>query len=251
MHHIITDGWSIGVAAGELAALYDAFRRGAPSPLPALPIQYADYAAWQRRLAPGRGRATARRLLARAARRASTPLELPTDRPRPPIRTAAARSSRSRSRPTLAEPLRALCRREGATLFMMLLAAFQTLLHRYSGQDDIVVGTPIANRNRAEVEGLIGYFVNTLALRTDLSGDPSFRDLLAPGPRGRPRRLRAPGPARSRRSSRPSPPRDPSRTPLFQVMFVLQNNRLPDLGRPELTLEPLASTRGPGRPSST
>ena len=174
-----------------------------------------------------------------------TPLELPTDRPRPPIRTCrgAVPSVHDPGRPW-PSALVALCRREGATPFMLLLAAFQTLLHRYSGQDDIVVGSPVANRNRSEVEGLIGYFVNMLALRTDLSGDPSFRDLL--------RRVREVALAAYEHQDLPfemvvealQPPRDPSRTPLFQVMFVLQNNRLPDVGRSELTLDALDARRG-------
>src|SRR5262249_48118397 len=142
------------------------------------------------------------------------------------------------------DQLRALCRDAGATPFMVLLVALQALLHRYSGQDDIVVGSPIANRNRSEVEGLIGYFVNMLALTADLSGDPSLLELT--------RRVRDVALSAYEHQDLPlekviealRPPRDPSRTPLFQVMFVLQNNQVPELGHPGLTLEALDLDEG-------
>src|SRR5262249_45726985 len=147
----------------------------------------------------------------------ATPLDLPTDRPRPPIRTSRGDSLPFAIPAELTGPLHALGQRAGATPFMLLLAAFQTLLHRYSGQDDIVVGSPLANRNRSEVEGLIGYFINMLALRTDLSGDPSFLRLL--------QRIRDVALAAYEHQDLPlekvieavRPPRDPSRTALFQV----------------------------------
>jgi amino acid adenylation domain-containing protein len=245
MHHIISDGWSFGVAARELATLYDALRRGAPSPLDPLPIQYTDYALWQRHLLESE---PMKRLVGYWSRQLAglTPLELPTDRPRPTIRTARGALHAFQIPAQTAGRLRAFCRREGASPFMFLLAAFQTLLYRYSGQDDIVVGSPIANRNRSELEGLIGYFVNMLALRTDLSGDPSFLDLLE--------RVRNVALAAYEHQDLPfetvietlAPPRDPSRTPLFQVMFVLQNQQLPDLAHPELRLTPLAVDTGTG-----
>jgi amino acid adenylation domain-containing protein len=245
MHHIIGDGWSFGVAAGELAALYEANRRGDPSPLPPLPIQYADYALWQRGWLQG---ALRDRLVDYWSRRLAgvTPLELPVDRARPPIRTSRGAIHLFTIPETLTGPLGLLCRREGVTPFMLLLAAFQTLLHRYSGQDDIVVGSPVANRTRSEVEGLIGYFVNMLALRTDLAGDPSFTALLA--------RVRETALGAYEHQDLPfemvvealRPPHDPSRTPLFNVMFVLQNNRLPDLGRFGLGLAPLSPEDGAG-----
>ncbi len=245
MHHIVTDGWSMGVAAQELATLYGAFREGQASPLPDPAIQYADYAAWQRDWLRGE---VLDDLLGYWTRQlAGVPtLELPTDRPRP-----AVRGSRGATRPftlpaELAEGLHALARREGVTPFMVLLAAFQALLLRYSGQDDFAVGTPIANRNKAETEGLIGYFVNMLALRTDLSGDPSFLELL-----GRVRDVAFGAfehqnlPLEAVVEALPHQ-RDPARTPLFQVMFVLQNNRMPDVSRADLALAPLVVTEGTG-----
>ena len=172
----------MGVLVRELAALYAAFRAGGPSPLPELPVQYADYAAWQRERLRGRGAgARSSRTGGSSWRARRALLELPTDRPRPAVQTLPGRAAcRSSSRAELPERLRALGRREGATLFMVLLAAFQALLRRYSGQEDVVVGTPDRRARRAaEIEGLIGFFVNTLVLRTDLSGDPTFRELLA------------------------------------------------------------------------
>ena len=176
MHHVVCDGWSMGVLFRELWALYDAFHEGLPSPLPPLPVQYADFAAWQRRQEGGE--AEARRLAYWTRRLAGAPelLELPADRPRPP-----APSFRGGAVPVdlpagLLPRLRALARAEGATLYMVVLAAFQALLGRWAGTDDVVVGTPSAGRTRPEVEGLIGFFVNTLVLRADLSGDASFRE---------------------------------------------------------------------------
>jgi Condensation domain len=178
MHHIMTDGWSFGVAAGELSALYEAHRRGLPSPLPPLPIQYADFARWQRQRRGGP--AWAEQIEAWRRRLAGVPpLELATDHPRPPIRSmkGALRPFTLSSR--LSDAVRDLSRRVGVTPFMTLLAAFQVVLSRWSGQDDFAVGSPIANRSRAETERLIGYFVNMLAIRADLSGDPTILELLA------------------------------------------------------------------------
>ncbi|HEY0016599.1 MAG TPA: condensation domain-containing protein, partial [Longimicrobium sp.] len=178
LHHVITDGWSTGVLLRELAALYGAFVRGRPSPLPPLPLQYGDYAVWQRERL--RGAVLERELEWWRARLAGAPtlLELPTDRPRPAVQSLRGGVCRATLPPELARALEALGRREGATLFMVLLAALKALLSRYAGQDDVVVGSAVAGRTRAETEPLIGLFANTLALRTDLSGDPSFRALL-------------------------------------------------------------------------
>jgi non-ribosomal peptide synthetase component F/acyl carrier protein len=178
LHHIVSDGWSLGILFGELTALYAAFARGEPSPLADLPVQFGDYAAWER--AWMRGEVLERQLAYWRGKLAGAPplLELPTDRPRP------ARQSYRGAAEHLVLPadelaaLHALGRGEGATLFMTLLAAFSLVLSRLSGQDDVVVGTPVAGRTRAETERLIGLFLNSLALRTDLSGDPSFRALL-------------------------------------------------------------------------
>ncbi|MEO6809941.1 MAG: amino acid adenylation domain-containing protein [Isosphaeraceae bacterium] len=240
MHHVITDGWSFGVATGELAALYAAFRQGQPSPLAPLPIRYADFAHWQR--AWLQGDVLDELLSYWRGQLSNVPaLELPTDRPRPAVRTARGALRTFTLSANLSEGLRALSRREGATPFMTLLAAFQVLLHRYSGQEDFAVGSPIANRNRAETEGLIGYFVNMLALRADLSGDPTFQEFLA--------RVREVALGAYEHQDLPlelliealQPRRDPSRTPLFQAMFVLQNNQTPDVGRQDLVLDALGA----------
>jgi amino acid adenylation domain-containing protein len=178
LHHIVSDGWSTGVLYRELAALYGAFTRGEASPLPDLPIQYADYAAWQHaRLArPER----AREVDFWRAKLAGAPvlLDLPTDRPRPAVQDTAAAAHRFRISRELRERLSALAKAESATPFMALAAAWSALLHRWSGQDDVVVGTPLAGRTHPQAEPLIGFFVQTLALRMDLSGDPSFRALI-------------------------------------------------------------------------
>ncbi len=236
IHHIVTDGWSIGVAAAELSAIYDAFRRGRPSPLPELAIQYADYAAWQREVIRG---AYLDELLAYwTVRLDGVPmLELPVDRPRPAVRTTRGAVAGFDLSPEASATLHSLCRREGVTPFMALLAAFQVLLHRLSGLADFAVGSPIANRSRGETEGLIGYFVNMLPLRADLSGAPSFRTLLG--------RVRESCLSAYEHQDLPlellverlQPRRDPGRTPLFQAMFVLQNNAMPDADREELELD--------------
>jgi amino acid adenylation domain-containing protein len=238
MHHIMTDGWSFGVAAGELSALYEAFRQGRPSPLPGLPIQYADFARWQRERRQGADWADQVEVWRR--RLAGVPaLELATDRPRPPVRSMRG-ALRPFSLPAgLSEAVRELGRREGLTPFMTLLSAFQIVLSRWSGQDDFAVGSPVANRTRAETEGLIGYFVNMLALRADLSGDPTALDYLA--------RVREVALEAFEHQEIPlevlieslGARREPGRTPLFQVMFVLQNNAMPDVDATGLSLTPL------------
>ena len=172
VHHIVSDGWSMDILLRELAALYGAFAAGRPSPLPELPVQYADFAVWQREWL--QGAVLERRLEYWRTQLEGAPavLELPTDRPRPAVQSyEGGRESLVLPR-SLAEELKVLSRQEGGSLFMVLLAAFQALLSRYTGQQDIVVGSPIAGRTRAELEELIGFFVNTLVLRTDLSGDP-------------------------------------------------------------------------------
>ena len=178
MHHLITDGWSFNLAGEELMTLYQAFRQGRPSPLPIPPIQYADFARWQREQFES-GAWTTR--IERWKRRLAgvPPLELPTDRPRPPVRRASGAQHPLVLSPELSDAVRALSRSEGVTPFMTLLAAFQLLLGRWSGQDDFAVGSPVANRTRAETERLLGYFVNMLAFRADLSGNPTVREFLA------------------------------------------------------------------------
>ncbi|HWB39807.1 MAG TPA: condensation domain-containing protein, partial [Gemmatimonadales bacterium] len=236
MHHIISDGWSRGVLSRELTVFYEAFATGFPAALPELPIQYADYAVWQRERLQGERLERELGYWRKQLRGAPPALELPTDFPRPPMRsTRGAREARLLPA-RLCDELRALSQREGVTLFATILAAFQTLLARYSGQDDILVGSPIAGRTRVETEGLIGFFVNTLVLRTDLSGDPTFRELL--------RRVRQvtlgaydhPEIPFEQLVEELQPERDMSRTPIFQVALALQNLPDPKLELPGLTL---------------
>jgi amino acid adenylation domain-containing protein len=223
VHHIVSDEWSMGVLLGELGALYSAFAQGLPSPLAELPVQYADYAEWQRGWLAGaelEGQvAYWRQVLAGAPEE----LGLPTDRPRPREQSYRGAVHRFVLPETVGSGLGRLARAAGATPFMVLLAGFQVLLSRYSGQEDLVVGTPIAGRTRSELEGLIGFFVNTLALRADLAGDPSFRVLL-----GRVREAMLGAYAHQdlpfeRLVEELAPRRDPSRNPIFQTMFVLHN----------------------------
>ncbi|HZM70372.1 MAG TPA: condensation domain-containing protein, partial [Candidatus Cryosericum sp.] len=220
MHHIICDGWSTRVLSREMAVLYDAFVAGRPSPLPDLPIQYADFAVWQQEWL--RGGNLARQLEYWRSQLADLPtLELPTDRPRPFDSSFRGAEGQRALGPEVSDALRRLSTSEGVTLFMTLLSAFSLLLSRYSGQEDVVVGTPIAGRNRAEFEGLIGFFLNTLVLRNDLSGDPTFRKLLK---QTRTMALDAYGHQDvpfERLVEELRPERDLRRTPLFQVMFNL------------------------------
>ncbi len=178
IHHIVCDFWSLSIIQNELTVLYEAYSNGQSSPLADMPIQYADFAEWEWRWL--QGPTGAAHLEYWKKQLADLPaLRLPTDRPRPRIPTFSGAEHDSPLRNGLYRGLTRLSQKEKVTLFMTMLAAFQVLLHRYSGQDDIVIGTPVANRNRAETENLVGLFVNSVVLRTDLSGNPSFRDLLA------------------------------------------------------------------------
>ncbi|HWG90158.1 MAG TPA: amino acid adenylation domain-containing protein, partial [Candidatus Thermoplasmatota archaeon] len=222
VHHIAFDGWSSRLFLQELTASYEAHRGGTPATFAPLPVQYADYAAWQRSAFKG-GAFDAQLAYWRNALAGVPNLELPTDLPRPPVQSFRGAQLPLRLSPTLLARLKTLAAREGATLFMTLLAGYQALLHRYTGQEDVAVGTPIAGRNREETEGLIGLFVNTLVLRGDLGGDPTFRELLA---QARARCLAAydnQDVPFERIVEEVAPARDPSRTPLFQTMLVLQN----------------------------
>jgi amino acid adenylation domain-containing protein len=223
MHHIATDGYSRGALYRDLTALYDASADGLPSPLEPLRIEYADYAVWHRqRLDSGISEAQLaywRQKLARAPSR----LDLPADFPRPPVRSWVGDNMSAMLDIPTREALRAAARGEEATLFVALIAAFGVLLQRYSGQDDIVVGTPFAGRNRAELESMVGYFINPLALRLDLSGDPTFAELLA---RARETTLHAFAHADVPYESvvrATNPQRDLSQTPVFQAMAVFHN----------------------------
>jgi amino acid adenylation domain-containing protein len=238
MHHVASDGWSYAVFWRELAALYAAEIAGAPSPLPALALQYADYASWEHRwlgddaLAPSL--AYWKGQLAGLSR-----LELATDRPRARVPTFGGARQPIAIPARLARALRRLSAAQGATTFMTLLAAFQTLLHRYSGQRDVAVGTLIAHRTRPELEGLIGFFVNTLVLRTDFTGDPTFADLLA--------RVRDTALGAYDHQDVPfeklveelHPRRELGHHPLFQVLFIFQNTPRPPLELPGLILTPV------------
>lgn len=178
MHHIISDSWSTQVLIQETTALYEAFNQRKPSPLSDLPVQYADFAHWQRQRLQGDILRKQLSYWKEQLRGSPSVLELPTDRPRPLIKTSFAAAESIQLSKELSADLKELSQREGVTLFMTLLAAFQTLLHRYAGQDDILVGTPISGRTNIELEGLIGFFVNTLVLRTNFAGNPSFREIL-------------------------------------------------------------------------
>src|SRR5215207_570814 len=223
MHHIVSDGWSIGIFFRELIELYEAFSTNRPSPLPELRLQYADFAEWQRQRLQGE---TLERLVSywkEQLKNAPVTMDLPADRPRPPMQSFRGALEFFNLSPAVVAKLKALGQQEGSTLFMILLGAFKILLQRYTGLDDIVVGSPIANRNRPEIESIIGFFVNTLILRTDLSGKPTFSELLT--------RVREVTLGAYSHQDLPfeklveeiKPERRLNHNPLFQVMFVFQN----------------------------
>jgi acyl transferase domain-containing protein len=244
MHHIVTDGWSFGVLVRELVELYRAFSTGQDSPLAPLPIQYADYAHWQRELLEG-GLADSQLAYWKRQLQGALPvLDLPHDRPRP-----SARSFRGATLPfafgaELTRELKALAHREGVTLFTLLLAAFQTLLHRYSGQDDIIVGSPIAGRTAVETEGLIGLFLNTLALRADCSGDPPFRQFLAVVGRTTLDAFSNQDVPFDKLVEALQPGRSLSHTPIFQVFFNFQNTPPKSVELEDLTVTRLEFDNG-------
>jgi amino acid adenylation domain-containing protein len=235
-HHIVSDGWSMGILVREVGALYRAFNAGEPSPLPELPVQYADFAVWQRNFLQGE---TLERQLCYWRKRLMglEPLELPLDYPRPARPSYRGSNLRLELPEELGEGLRALSRREGTTLFMTALAAFQTLLMRYGRQKNTAVGAPIANRTRAEIEELIGFFVNTLVLRTEVEGKLSFRELL--------RQVREVTLEAYVHQDIPfeklveelHPDRSLNVQPLFQVMFVLHNATSQSLELPGISVE--------------
>ena len=244
MHHIISDGWSVGVLLREIATLYEAFSNKKPSPLPELPIQYADFADWQHRWLQGEVLQTQLSYWQQQLAGALPVLNLKKIATKLPILPQKNTGDSFVLPAKLSEKLKTLSRQEEATLFMTLLAAFQTLLYRYTNQHDIIVGTDVANRNRAETEPLIGFFVNLLVLRTSLSGNPSFRELL--------RRVRQVALDAYAHQDLPfaklveavRPDRSASTTPLFQVLFVLQNTPMPAWEFSDLTLTPLEFDTG-------
>jgi len=222
IHHMVADGWSTEVLYRELGAVYRAFLKSQPPPLPDLPIQYADYAVWQRRWLQGE---VLESQLGYWRKKLTLPLpvsQLP-DRPRPTVGTFNGDNETLLLPKSLSGSLKALTQREEVTLFMLLMAAYNVLLYRYSGQEDILVGTPIANRNRAELEGLIGFFANTLVMRTDLSGNPSFRDLLCRVREGALEAFAHQDLPFEKLVEELQPERDTSHNALFQVFFAMQN----------------------------
>ncbi|AFY92098.1 non-ribosomal peptide synthetase [Chamaesiphon minutus] len=241
LHHIVADGWSLGVLMQEISALYPAFASNRPSSLPELPIQYADFAYWQRQCLQGRVLATQLSYWQQQLEGISL-LNLPTDRPRLSAQTYQGARQPLQLSPHLSWALLALSQQEGVTLFITLLAAFQVWLCRYTQQEDIAIGSPIANRNRSEIEGLIGFFVNSLVLRTDLSGNPTFREVL--------KRVKQVALGAYTHQDLPfeklvaelDPERSLNKNPLFQVVFALQTAPISALELPDLILSPLPFT---------
>ncbi|HKR12151.1 MAG TPA: condensation domain-containing protein, partial [Pyrinomonadaceae bacterium] len=244
MHHIISDGWSVGVFVKELAAEYEAFVTGQPSPLPELEIQYADFAHWQRTQLQGDALNAQLAYWKQQLAGAPAVLKLPVDRMRGGEKVTASSKQPLALTPELSESLKTLSRQTGSTVFMTLLGAFQILLRHHSGTDDILVGTDVANRNRVEVENLIGFFINQLVLRTDLSGNPSFAELLE--------RVRETTFGAYAHQDTPfdrlvealKVERSLEYSPLFQVKFVYQNAPMPPLELADLKVEVLGIESG-------
>ena len=240
MHHIISDGWSITIIVREIAELYRAFSRNEKADLPELPIQYADFSAWQRHILTGDN--LEKQLGYWREQLAGSPgmLELPTDFPRPRVQSFHGDTKSRLLSPELSNAAVAFSRQEGVTLFMTLFSAFASLLYRYSHQRDFNIGTPIANRNRIETEGLIGFFVNNLVLRCRFDGKPTFLDLL--------QQVRRTALGSYAHQDIPfemlvdklQPQRDLSHSPLFQVVFVMQNTPVGGINLPDLTMEPVS-----------
>jgi hypothetical protein len=244
MHHIVSDGWSMGVLLKEVTTLYEAYSLGSESPLPELPVQYSDFAVWQRSWLQGeeleRQLVYWRKQLGGELSR----LELPTDQARPAVLSNRGAQLNFQLTPEVSAALKELSRREGVTLFMTLLAAFQTLLHRYSGQEDIVVGSNLAGRNYAETENLIGFFANTLPLRVQLGGELSFVELLQQVKEvvlGAHAHQDVPF---EKLVEELQPERELNRSPLLEVVFLLNNEsdatrRLPAPGNEQAPIETL------------
>ncbi len=244
MHHIASDAWSMGLFWQQLGQVYNALCAHKPNPLSPLQVQYADYAVWQREWLSGEVIVQQLDYWKQQLTHVNPILELPTDYPRPAIQTYAGKVTSIDLSPQLTADLKALCRQEGATLFMSLLAAFQILLSRHSGQSDFIIASPIAGRNRTEVEGLIGFFINTLLLKADLSGNPSFQALL-----GRVRKTALGSYAHQdvpfeKLIEELNPRRDLSRNPLFQVLFNMLNVEDLNLDLDGLTVAPVTIAEG-------
>ncbi len=244
MHHIISDGWSWRLFYQELTVLYPAFENGNVSPLPELPIQYADFALWQREYLNDKNYKFELAYWKQKLQNLPPVLALPTDNPRPAVQSYRGAREALILSESITNRLKSLSQQEGVTLFMLLLAAFKTLLYRYTGQTDLVVGTPVANRNQIETEKLLGCFINTLVLRTDFSDNPSFREIL-----GRTRETTLAAYAHQdlpfeQLVKELQPDRTLSHNPLFQVMFVFQDTPLQALELPGLKLAPLITDSG-------
>ena len=244
MHHIVSDAWSMGVLVREVGVLYEAFARGEESPLEEMAIQYADYAIWQREWLQGEA---LEHQLAYWREQLGGELpaqELPADYPRPAVQSFRGGKHHLVVEAETLGALKAMSRDEGVTLFMLLVTVFQTLRYRYSGQTDLIVGTPIANRNRGETEDLIGFFVNTLAIRTDLSGSPTFRQLL--------RRVKEVMLGAYTHQDVPfekiveelQPERSMNQQPIFQILVTLQNAPSGGLELPGLKLQTMKAKTG-------
>ena len=241
LHHVVADGWSVGVFLRELGLLYGAFHAGRPSPLPPLPLQYGDFAAWQRGSLEGPARDEQLEYWRRHLAGAPAALDLPTDHPRSPVPSLRGARVERPLAASLGDGLRALGRGEHASLYMVLLAGFQILLHRYSGQPRVVVGVPSSGRTRTELEGLIGLFVNTLVMQADLTADPTILELV--------RQVRRSALGADAHQDLPfeqlveelRPDRDTSRTPLFQAAFAFQQPQMAgfDLGDSGLRVRPV------------
>src|SRR6185369_1197099 len=239
-HHIISDAWSMGVLIQEMTALYRAFNEGQPSPLPELPVQYADFAVWQREQLQGEVLQEALAYWKQQLGDRPETFELPTDFPRPPVQTFRGAQLSFELSPTLTAALKELSRRENVTLFMTLMAGWQILLARYSGAGESIVGTPIANRRRVVTEGLIGFFVNTLVMRTSLPPEITFKALL--------KQVQEVALGAYAHQDLPfeklveelQPERETSHNPLFQVVFGLQNAPAPELRLEGLTFRTVA-----------
>jgi non-ribosomal peptide synthetase component F/alpha-ketoglutarate-dependent taurine dioxygenase/acyl carrier protein len=244
MHHIVSDGWSIGIMVREVAALYAAYSAGEPSPLPELPVQYADFAFWQRQWLKGEVLENLLDYWRRQLGGNLTELKLPTKSARPSVSSAKGETQSWMIGKSLSERLKELSRREGTTIFMTLMAAFQTLLHRYSGQDDIIVGTDIANRNQVEIEGLIGFFVNLLPIRTNVAGNPTFREFLQQVKDVTLEAYAHQDLPFAKLVGELQPERRLNRAPLFQVLFVMQNAPAPVMELTGLQLSQLELDEG-------
>jgi amino acid adenylation domain-containing protein len=238
MHHIITDGWSLGIIIRELSALYQEFTTGKPASLPELPIQYADFAVWQRQQLQREKLESQLSYWKQQLNDAPPLLQLPTDRPRPAVQTYRGAKQSFWVHKSLTQSLQALSQKSKSTLFMTLLAGFKILLYRYTGQKDIIVGSPTANRNQAEIEGLIGCFINTIVLRTDCSGNPTFEEFLC-----QVRKMMIGAYVHQelpfgKLVEELQPERDSKYNPIFQVSFNLQNTPKVKFEMSELTMTP-------------